>query len=38
MSWQSYVTNLVETKTMEHAGIFGLDGSAWAVTNNFPVS
>lgn len=37
MSWQAYVDNLLQTKTMIHAGIFGLDGSTWAASPGFPV-
>lgn len=38
MSWQGYIDNLMTTKHMTDCGIFGLDGSTWAATPNFPVS
>jgi hypothetical protein len=38
MSWQSYVDNMMQTKHMTSVGIFGLDGSTWASTPQFPVS
>jgi len=38
MSWQGYVDNLMTTKHMTSCGIFGLDGSPWAVSEGFPVS
>ena len=37
-SWQQYVDNLMSTGHMTACGIFGLDGSTWAASNNFPVS
>lgn len=38
MSWQGYVDNLMGTKHMTACGIFGLDGSTWASSAQFPVS
>ena len=35
--WDQYVTNLT-SQGITHAGIFGADGSKWAVSPNFPVS
>lgn len=32
MSWQQYVDNLMATGHMTSVGIFGLDGSPWAVS------
>jgi len=37
MSWQQYVDSMMATKNMNHVGIFGLDGSPWAATPNFPI-
>ncbi len=34
--WDQYVTNLT-SQGITHAGIFGADGSRWAVSPNFPV-
>lgn len=36
-SWQQYVDNLMSTGNMTACGIFGLDGSTWAASNNFPI-
>jgi len=39
MSWQAYVdNNLVGTKLVTKAGIFGQDGSVWATSPGFPVN
>ena len=38
MSWGSYVENMMGSKTMTSCGIFGLDSSLWAKSNDFPVS
>ena len=39
MSWQSYVDqNLVGTKKINSAGIFGHDKSTWATSSGFQVS
>ena len=35
--WQRYVDNMMNTKHMNHVGIFGLDGSPWSSSPNFPV-
>ena len=37
MSWQSYIDNLMSKKSLTGCGIFGLDGSLWASTQDFPV-
>jgi len=39
MSWQAYVdTNLVGTKKVAKAAIFGHDGTLWATSKGFNVS
>ena len=36
MSWQAYVdNNLVGTKNVSHAAIFGQDGGKWAISSSF---
>ncbi len=37
MSWQGYIDNFMATKHFTHAGIYGLDGSKWAVSPGIPV-
>jgi len=37
MSWQGYVDTLMATKNLSACGVFGLDGSVWASTPDFPV-
>lgn len=34
--WDQYITNLT-AQGITHAGIFGIDGSCWAASANFPV-
>jgi hypothetical protein len=34
--WDQYITNLT-SQGITHAGIFGADGSKWAVSPSFPV-
>jgi len=39
MSWQAYVdTNLLGTKMVKQAAIFGLDGAKWAGSGQFAVT
>lgn len=38
MSWSGYIDNLMATNHMTAVGIFGLDGSTWAASANYPVS
>ena len=39
MCWQAYVdTNLLGTGKVNKAGIFGVDGSPWAISPGFSVS
>ena len=37
MSWSGYVDNLMGSNHMTACGIFGLDGSTWAASPNYPV-
>jgi len=34
--WDQYITNLT-SQGITHAAIFGVDGSRWAASANFPV-
>lgn len=38
MSWQGYIDSLMNTKTMTSVGIFGMDGTPWAISTGFPVT
>ena len=38
MSWQGYIDSIMAKKIFTDCGIFGLDGSVWASTENFPIS
>ena len=39
MSWQSYIDNLLATKSVIACGIFSLnDGTPWAISPNFNVN
>jgi len=38
MSWSGYIDNLMATNHMTAVGIFGLDGSTWAASANYPLS
>ena len=37
-SWSGYVDNLMATQHMTACGIFGLDGSTWSASANYPVN